>query len=198
MTDTDPAVYTAPTREAWLQELATELRPWFADLGHEVPEVRVSVGFTSKGARSNRIGECWYPEATEDGVPQVFLHPKLVDPWQVAATLVHELVHATLGPEAKHGRPFRKLAVALGLTGKMTATVASDELLGRLAPVLDRVGPYPHAGLASKNGTSTGPKQTTRMLKVQCPVDGYLVRTTRQWLDHGLPTCPDGHLMEEA
>jgi len=40
--------------------------------------------------------------------------------------------------------------------------------------------------------------QTTRMLKVECPADGYIVRTTQKWIDLGLPTCPCGEEMELA
>lgn len=43
-----------------------------------------------------------------------------------------------------------------------------------------------------------GKKQTTRMLKVQCPACGYLARVTRKWLEEaGTPTCPCGERMVE-
>lgn len=187
------------TRETWLQLLVAECRPVFADAGHELPPVRISVGFTSKGARSNRIGECWYGGATNDGVPQLFLHPKLATAEDVAHVVVHELCHAALGPEAKHGPAFKRLATHLGLGGRMTATVATPVLDAWLGPVLARTGAYPHAALvAGGSGTSTGPKQTTRMLKVQCPEDGYVARVARSWLDIGAPTCPCGTPLEEA
>lgn len=47
-------------------------------------------------------------------------------------------------------------------------------------------------------------KQTTRMLKVVCPDEEcphndagspYLVRTTRKWIECGLPACPCGAAM---
>ena len=33
-------------------------------------------------------------------------------------------------------------------------------------------------------------------VKIECPEDGYTVRTTSKWLDIGLPTCPCGTEME--
>lgn len=33
-------------------------------------------------------------------------------------------------------------------------------------------------------------RQTCRLLKVECPTCGYVVRTTRKWLDRGAPICP--------
>lgn len=177
------------TREAWLQALVAQLRPWFEEVNLTVPAVRVGVGFTSKGARSTRIGECWSPSASADGVPEVFVHPRLDAPEEVAHVLVHELIHASIGTDKQHGAAFKRPALALGLTGRMTATIPTDGLLDRLRPVLLNLGPYPH-GRLSGGRASTGPKQTTRMLKCECPGCGYTVRTTRKWLDVATPTCP--------
>lgn len=188
------------TREGWLQALTESLRPWYEEVGLTVPPVHIGVGFTSKGARSTRVGECWHPDASDDGVPQVFIHPRYNDPENVAAVLVHELIHAALGPGAKHGPAFKRPALALGLGGRMTATVPTDALLDRLRPVLLDLGPYPHGALRPVAGTSsTGPKQTTRMRKAECPDCGYLVRTTQKWLDIATPVCPvDATEMEVA
>lgn len=38
------------------------------------------------------------------------------------------------------------------------------------------------------------PKSAQRLLKVACPVCGYLVRTTRVWLAKGAPICPTDNL----
>lgn len=186
------------TREAWLQALVEKVTPWCEDAGLTVPPVRISVGYTSKGLRSNRIGECWHPEAVEDHVPTIFVHPGLRQ-CDVGHVVVHELIHASLGPGAKHGPLFRRPALALGLTGRMTATVPSPELQARLDAVCDDLGAYPHGVLTPTSGlTSTGPKQSTRMLKVECPGCGYTVRTTRKWLEIGTPRCPCGEDMVEA
>lgn len=175
----------AMTREEWLNALVEKLRPSYRD---ELPEViKISVGFTSKGVRSNRIGECWHPEASADHVPQVFVHPKMSDGTEVAGVVVHELIHACR-PEAAHGKDFRKVAVRIGLEGKMTSTTVGPELLARLAKIVDELGPYPHGALVG-GLSSTGPKQGTRMLKVECPDCGYVVRTTAKWLDMGAPIC---------
>lgn len=41
-------------------------------------------------------------------------------------------------------------------------------------------------------------KQSTRMLKLQCPGCGYVIRTTRTWLEHGIPVCCCGDDFEVA
>ena len=102
---------TLPTREAWLLGLANALRPVYGRHKAALPtRVRISVGWPSKSAttaRTRRIGECWY--SASDGVPQVFVSPLLADQLQVAAVLMHELVHAALGPGAEPAHAGRSI-----------------------------------------------------------------------------------------
>ena len=76
--------------------------------------------------KARRIGECWGVESSEDKSFQVFISPLLKESVEVTATLVHELVHTAVGIECKHRGPFLQVAKAIGLEGKMTATVAGD------------------------------------------------------------------------
>lgn len=185
---------TNGNREEWLRDLVDVLRDRYQG---ELPEaLHLSVGFTSKGMRSKRVGECWHASASADNVPQIFIHPAIGDGVEVAAIVVHELVHACR-PDAKHGIEFKRMAQGLGLVGKMTATVPSDELRADLARVVEQIGPYPHASLTG-GLSSNGPKQGTRMLKLECAECGYIVRTTAKWLEVGLPLCPDGDTLLPA
>lgn len=186
----DELTETNGNREEWLRDLVDVLRVRYDG---ELPDnVHISVGFTSKGMRSNRVGECWAGIASSDSSPHVFIHPGISDGVEVAAIVVHELVHACR-PTAKHGKAFKQMAVRLGLEGRMTATVPSDELREDLAKVIEQIGPYPHPKLTGQS--SNGPKQSTRMIKVECPTCGYLVRTSAKWLEVGLPMCPEGDVM---
>ena len=188
------------SRENWLLEAVDIFRPWFQEHGAEIPEkVRVSVGY-AKRQRKGTIGVCYASVAAEDGVHQLFMSPELDDALRVLDVLMHELIHAWDDCKSGHKGEFARVAKALGLTGKMTATVASDELKVRLQDVLGKLGDYPHAKL----NANTIPKQSTRMLKLICAVDGldseYKVRTTRKILDeYGAPLCPcHSEPMEEA
>jgi hypothetical protein len=62
---------------------------------------------------------------------------------QVAGILAHELIHASVGVEHGHKGPLRKMANALGLEGKMTATTEGEAFKRLLAPILEAVGPLP-------------------------------------------------------
>ncbi len=193
-------------REAWLNHVARQMAPMFAKLDAPLPDqVRIAIGFTSTGKRGKRIGECWDNRCSEDGHFEIFIVPNLAEapnmmPMQVAAILAHELVHAAVGIPAGHGPLFRRVAKGIGLTGKMTATVAGPQFEAAVKPILALAGPLPHGRLntgalpGDEEGEpkTTGPKkQTKRHIKCKCERCGYTARTSRKWLDKvGPPYCP--------
>lgn len=188
-------------RESWLEQMIDLLRPDFAAIGSPLPmtTIRVSCGFPSKSAlarKAPRVGECWGVESSEDHSFQVFISPVLREGVEVAGTLVHELVHCAVGIGCKHRGPFPRVARAIGLEGKMTATVVGESLKVRLMELIEQLGPYPHARLVASNKPKT---QTTRMLKVTCKECGCVIRMTQKWLDEvGTPTCACGGEMVEG
>jgi hypothetical protein len=83
----------------------------------------------------------------------------------------------------------------MGLEGKMTETTAGEELSWFLYETIKTLGKYPHAELVSSNAE---PKQTTRMMKCECPGCGCVIRMTRKWLEEaGCPTCACGEEMKQ-
>ncbi len=188
------------TRESWLADAISGLHVHvFALHATTWPDkVRVACGWPRGRHGANRaIGQCWSTKASKDGANELFVSPELDEPTRVLDVLAHELVHAVVGTEAGHKGPFRALATAIGLEGKMTATTAGPALLSRLHVLASMLGPYPHAMLSPSAGGLK--KQTTRMLKVTCADCGCIVRMTRQWLDDaGAPVCACGGQMAEA
>jgi hypothetical protein len=194
-------------RETWLHQAMLRMRPIFAECGGKIPaNIRVAPGFPAGTRRA--IGQCWPEKASKDGSYEIFISPVLDDPMRVLNCLAHELIHPTVGLEAGHKGPFKRLALAIGLTGPMTATQASETFKRRMAPILESLGPYPHAELnpwkrarapeqpdgAEEPDRARLPagfrRQGTRLLKMMCPVDGYTVRVTAKWLKVGPPHCP--------
>jgi hypothetical protein len=195
---TTPIATNYPTREAWLNAFVTFARPHFERVGAPLPErVRVSVGFTSQGARSNRIGECWNDTASADSYFEIFLKPSIENDARIADTLTHELVHAAVGLAAGHGKRFAAVATALGLTGRMTSTTAGTDWYLWALPILAELGAMPY-GVLTGGQSSAKPKQKTYLLKVECPSCGWLARVSNKHMDHATLHCPlpdcDGEL----
>lgn len=190
------------TREEWLLAFTAKARAQFKKLNAPLPKtVRVSVGFPSKGQRSNVIGECWYGQASADGVCEIFLRPSLqADSRRIAGVLVHELIHAALGSEAGHGPEFKRVATGLGLGGKMTATIETEAFYAWADPIIKELGKFPGAAFKDANIAGGKKKQTTRMVKVECSDCGWSFRTSRQNIDlmsdHTCLACGDGQLGE--
>ena len=184
-------------RELWLQNAVDKIKPLFEAAGFTVPDLRVSCGFPSTGGlaiKKRRIGECWDGLCATDGKPQLFISPMLVEADStggVLATLVHEVIHATIGCKAKHGPKFKKAMNKLGLTGKPTATGAGEDLLVQLRLIAAELGVYPHSELKMVKERKV---QTTRMHKCMCPECEYTIRLAKKWLEVGIPNCPvPGH-----
>lgn len=179
-------------REEWLTQVCNAMRSDFQQAGARVPDkIRFTCGWPSVRAFSSKnrtIGECWDARASADGHVEVFVSPVISDGVEAGAVLVHEMVHAA---GIKGHRPnFAKLGEAVGLVGPWTSTTASERLRNRLSAIAEKLGPYPHAKL-DKSMRPTK-KDGTRMIKLECDCCGYVVRTTKKWIDYGLPLCPDG------
>jgi len=182
-------------RETWLNKITDQfLKDHFNDAGYTIPQnVRMSCSLTSgRGAKNKAIGLCFSDRASEDQTHEIFISPSIADSLRVVDILIHELIHATIGLKEGHGKNFRKCAIALGLTGKMTATISTDQLKEKIKSWVAVMGQYPHAVLNSTDN-SGGKKQSTRLIKCQCEC-GYNIRITRKWLnDTGAPICPACH-----
>jgi hypothetical protein len=222
MTATDPtpaADITATNREAWLvRAIDLFFRPEFAKLGYKIPDpIHVSVGWGCgrAGAESKDIaGQCWSGVASKDSAPHIFISPMVDDPIEVLAILAHELVHATLDPIMDHGKPFRTLALEIGLVGPMAATEASNGAAAEymlLAEPTGLLGVYPHSAISifefARKGApvpqtvggpprriTSGPaKQTgSRHIRVFCPdhPQAFAVRSCQSAVDQGsTPLC---------
>lgn len=178
------------TREAWLEKAKEDMAAWFGEIGKKFPaNVAVSCGWPSVAPLAEskrRIGEAWASECSKRKTFELFISPWIDKPAEVLAVLLHEMVHASAGLACKHRGEFKRQAIELGLTGKMTATVPGPLLLKRLNALAKMLGTYPHRSL---DKMTTGRKKAgTRLLKAECEC-GYVVRVTRKWADQGAPLC---------
>jgi hypothetical protein len=206
------------SREAWLEAAIEMLRPRFIEIGLPLPEhIHVSVGFAyGQRAESKYIlGQTWARRASDDGVNHVFISPQEADPAAMLVTLLHELIHVADDNNSGHRGAFAEAATRLGFLGPMTQTPPSVELAAELAVMAAELGKFDHGALdvalvntpakVPAGGVTVPPKvhsgpakQGTRMVKLTAPDCGYTVRTTRKWIETGLPACPHGIEMTEA
>lgn len=178
------------TREEWLVAAIQDLRDGlFKQSGAKVPDLRVSIGFPHGRGAKAILAQHWHPKASGDGKGSIFITPRLEAPVDILAALVHEMVHAAVGNEADHGPVFRKLAIAVGLAGKMRSTHAGAELTKRLNALHKKLGKFPHAKLDVGQGPIK--KQTTRMIKMECMQCGFIARASHSAIiaAGGSPYC---------
>lgn len=179
------------TREEWLTEAYILIKERvFRPAGHDVPILQVSIGFPSRNAlstKTRRIGECWKTTAHKANLNQIFITPLEDDPVTILDTLTHELVHAVDDCKHKHNKEFQSICKDIGLTeGRPKSAHAGPELHDLLVGLLVILGPLPHDALTP---TAELKKQTTRLIKLECPDCGYIIRTTAKWIENGLPVC---------
>ncbi len=196
-------------RESWLRAVLDGfLRPHFKECGYTIPKnVLVTVGWPpnrriARNGRSRIAGVCCPTQWNDGKAFIIYLTPQEADADEYLSTLVHELVHATVGLKAKHGADFKECGEAVGLEGKPTQMHAQAD--GDLAVAMrkwvkrTKLGKFPHHRELYK-----APRQTTRMLKCGCKNRecetygltqagvGYTVRSSYVWLrNYGAPDCP--------
>ena len=181
------------TRETWFAHAMTLIEPRFTAHGYKLPATKAACGFPP-GARGGKVlAVCISPKASAEGITEIFVSPTISDPMKALGALLHEMVHAAVGVEAGHGKAFKLCCDKLGLEGKATAALPGTTLRHWLVEeVLPLIGGYPHAAV----DLNARKKQGTRMIKLVCPETGYTVRTTKKWLEFGLPLSPVGVEMQ--
>tara|TARA_R110000823_G_scaffold307268_1_gene429868 strand:- start:43 stop:594 length:552 start_codon:yes stop_codon:yes gene_type:complete len=182
------------TREQWLNTAAESLRGDFNAIGEDFGAPRISIGFTGSRSGLKALGAAWHKDVSTDNTCEIFIAPHVQTQEDILAVLVHELVHAC--GYMDHGKNFRRVAIGVGLTGKMTSTVATDALKERLNALILQIGQFPGAAL---NPTSPAKKQGTRMIKMECEDCGFIARASGSAImQAGLPTCGCGGIIEIA
>jgi SprT-like family. len=178
------------TREEWLRTAVTKLEVHLVEkTGYRMPEKWAVTCGWPLGSRK-AIGQCFDPKTSRAGVTEMFISPELDDPVRVLDVLLHEMVHAAVGCEHKHGRVFARAARACGLEGPLTATTAGDALREVLERIAADLGEYPHSAVDKLFGPkkNKGGQWPTYISPVD-PTYRVQVRTSALE-EHGPPICP--------
>lgn len=170
-------------REQYLNKCVTALKPIFA--GFKVPQINVSCSWPGGGGNTSKtVGQCWSTSASDAGINEIFISPKIDDSVETLDILVHELCHAVDDCQHGHRRQFTAIMRSVGLEGKPTSTIAGERLHAELIKIADKLGTYPHAKL-----TPNKPKQKSRQLKASCNDCGAVWRMANSWLQLAI-CCP--------
>ena len=211
------------THEAYLQAIVqavAEYAPYHAD---RLRSVKLVYG-TGHGQR--RLLPATHHGAWKNAAPVPVVVVEVCAfaqdaPSQVAATAVHELAHALLGPSQGHDATWKRYARRLGMVAPRATSDGAEtwaafveplrSILEAIPTVTNDRRPLPpapaqsgptttprprpcSAGAGARDGTSRGAGSGSRQRKVQCEQCGYICRVSARWLAVGAPVCPvDGH-----
>lgn len=158
------------------------------------PEVAHTADGSHRAHRTTRrrLSESLPAEHSADGTAEVSISLEVADPPQVAALLLHELIHLSTGRD-QHDQVFQRVAKAVGFIEPF-ADARPDEALARcLSSTCVKLGPYPHGKLG--NLEPAGPKRDASLFRVACPTGHVWVWAPVGCLRLGLPTCFCGQPM---
>lgn len=180
-----------------------------------VDPARILVTIQSKGRR-NALGWFWHsrwsPEKSKDKkefLHEINLSAEYLREHNMGETLLHELAHAenhhcgiqdTDKTGRRHNKKFKSMAECVGLKVTKSGSLgfAFTDLDARGEEFLDKIQFDRNVYTMCRIVETKASKQGTRLLKIECPECGYVVRTTQKWLDVGLPVCPCGSEMGAA
>lgn len=170
------------TREEWLcaigDRIAREIiAPVAEQFDLPLPPVRYSIGLAI--GSKNTIGICCTRFTSATGHNEIFISAQLDEPVRIADVVAHELIHAFLNNEDGHTGRFRTIAKGIGLTGKMTATVAGEELEARLKTFVEELPTLDVGALTLNSGKK---KQASRSRPVKCTACGFAFAASRTQL----------------
>lgn len=178
------------TREEWLNEAVKRFRPWFRRRDLTIPRgLKALCSFPTDGDE-NCLGQCLSPELSKSGKTwNTLVSPTIEKADRALDVLLHELIHAS--GLSGHGKDFGKAARSFGLTGKMTATVASPELKKKLEKMVEKLGAYPHEKINNPRFMPK-PKQN-HMVKLVSPVNEKFSfwMYSNKIEKFGTPLCPE-------
>lgn len=172
-----------PTREEWLTRAAKLILAKVENLGGYKPtgDVRVSISFLPKGRKSVTKGRCYHAAASQGGYREIFISAELTDVREILGTLTHEIGHAVLKDGVGHRKPFKIFCEMVGFDFEKAETAHDGVVWWAWASGFAKeLGPIPHKRLDLLNAQGEKKKQSTRMLKCECPDCGLIWRMARK------------------
>ena len=175
-------------RETYLEAIIKKAIPLFDNVGFKISDIenklKVSCSFIQgvRGSKNKAVGVHYNESVSADGYHEMMIEPSISDSQEAIGILIHEMTHAIqrhmYGYTVRaHGKEFRKIALAVGLCGKMTSTDSSPELIKTIDSWITELGNYPHSKMTLNPNRK---KQGVRNLKVECQSCEWSFRTSNK------------------
>lgn len=187
-----------------VQEAERIIREAVTHYGLTVKPEQICVTVQSKG-RKQAVGWFWpqkWQATPKSTVHEINMSAEHLKTHCMGELMIHELAHAennVLGIKdcsgRQHNKKFKTMAERLGLTVKERDSSVgygyTDHGDGSKA-FLEKIKFDAEIFQAFRGGAGKGTKKAgSRLVKCECAECGYVVRTTRKWLDEvGAPLCP--------
>lgn len=192
------------------------VRAAIAHYSLSVKAEKIVITVQSRG-RKNALGWFWagrWQASKVNGLHEINLCAETLNTCDVGELIIHELAHAE--NQAKgikdcdktgrvHNKKFKAMAEALGLLVEprhKTHGFAFTKVGEGAKSFLDKCAfnreVFTMARICEAAEEKGEKGAGSRLVKVECPGCGYVLRTTRKWLDVGLPTCCCGEEMQES
>ena len=139
-------------KEAYLRAAFQKVIFLFHESGFPIDEIAENIEITCTDIRKSWEGYCqqtisddYYPEEKY----QIVINNSVDNGFNAIEVLIHEVCHAIQyhlyqGNVKPHGKEFKAIAEAVGLTGRMTQTYADTELKIKIVKWDNEIGTYPH------------------------------------------------------
>ena len=139
-------------KEAYLKAAFQKVIPQFYESGFPIDEIEENIEITCTDIRKSWGGYCkqtisddYYPEEKY----QIVINNSVDNGFNAIEVLIHEVCHAIQyhlyqGDVRPHGKEFKAIAEAVGLTGRMTQTYADTELKIKISEWEKEIEVYPH------------------------------------------------------
>lgn len=184
------------TREEWMTKAINQIEQVvFKPIDLRMPEKWAVTCGWCKGSSAKYVGVCVDPICSADGTTHIFIVPTEDDGLQVLRILAHEMVHAIVGIDEKHGGRFAEVCDQLQFTHPYTAAMPEigTPVYAELQATLDALGPYPHVRMVLKKK----PKKESKWVRLfSSSDDEYTLRISTLSIERfGMPRDPNGKEM---
>ena len=138
-------------KEAYLRAAFQKVIPLFYESGFSIDEIEENIEITCTDIKSwagyckQTISDDYYPEEKY----KIVISNSVDNGFNAIEVLIHEVCHAIQyhlyqGNVKPHGKEFKAIAEAVGLTGRMTQTYADTDLKIKIMEWEKDIGEYPH------------------------------------------------------